>query len=195
MDRDAAQHLLSAAAAIQSDAARLNVDQVSRQGPIAFRSLITDLGLRQATERLYMDGHYARAVEEGMKYVAEQVRRRTSLTIDGAALMETAFSPGSPMLRLNDLKSQSDEDEQRGFMLIFSGSVAAIRNPRAHRHGHEDSPEVALELLIWTNHLTRLVSGARARRRPMRSSRAKSARTSSATATPAAPRSNGGTGA
>jgi uncharacterized protein (TIGR02391 family) len=176
MDRAAAHRLLTVAAALQADARglRLTVDLATTRA-IDFSSVVTDTGLRLATGRLYADGHYARAVEEGMKYVSEQVRRRTGLQINGTALMETAFGPKAPLLQLNDLKTQSDEDEQRGFMLIFSGSVAAIRNPRAHRHGHEDSPEVALELLGWANHLSRLIGSARLkRRRNTRSPRMKS---------------------
>ena len=59
------------------------------------------------------------------------------------------------MLRINDLGSSSKKDEQRGYMDIFAGVMAGIRNPRAHEHELEDEPEVALELIILANHLMR----------------------------------------
>ena len=40
--------------------------------------------------------------------------------------MENVFSPNKPILRFNELADQSDRDEQKGFMMMFSGAVAAF---------------------------------------------------------------------
>jgi Protein of unknown function (Hypoth_ymh) len=46
--------------------------------------------------------------------------------------MMTAFNEGDPKIKLNDLLTTSDKDEQLGFRHVFAGSMSAIRNPRGH---------------------------------------------------------------
>lgn len=46
--------------------------------------------------------------------------------------MMAAFSETTPKIKLNDLGTMSEKDEQRGFRYIFAGSMAGIRNPRGH---------------------------------------------------------------
>ncbi len=123
--------------------------------------------LRLATRRLFLDGHYARAVEEAFKCLNNAVKEKSGLSAkDGADLMRNAFSAGGPLLKLNDLRSTSKKDEQRGYMDLYAGAMTGIRNPRAHDHRLQDDPESALELIVMANHLMRKLDGAsRARRR------------------------------
>jgi uncharacterized protein (TIGR02391 family) len=64
---------------------------------------------------------------------------RSGLDVDGAALMQKAFSPNGPVLKFNDLSNQSDRDEQLGFMNMFSGAVSGLRNPRASNRSANSS--------------------------------------------------------
>ena len=80
--------------------------------------------------------------------------------MDGVALMQFVFSANSPVLMLNSFQSDSEKDEQRGYMDIFAGSMMGIRNPRAHEHELVDDPEVALEMLVMANHLMRKLHSA-----------------------------------
>lgn len=126
-----------------------------------FETLVTDSQLQQASGSLFRDRHYARAVEEAFKFLNSAVRDKSGITHqDGAGLMRTAFSANSPILKLNAWESQSEKDEQQGYMDIFAGSMTGIRNPRAHDHQLVDAPEVALELLILANHLVRKLNAA-----------------------------------
>ena len=59
----------------------------------------------------------------------------------------------------NDLQTQSDKDEQKGFMMLFSGAVAGLRNPRAHTF-MQDDPERALEFIAFVSLLAKLLDGA-----------------------------------
>ena len=121
-----------------------------------FDQLVTSDLLRQSSRALFADGHYARAVEEAFKCLNNAVKEKSGDTArDGAPLMRTVFSPNAPILKLNTLQSQSDRDEQQGYMDIFAGSMTGIRNPRAHEHSLVDAAEVALELLVLANHLMR----------------------------------------
>ena len=119
-----------------------------------FEELVTDSQLQQVSGPLFRDRHFARAVEEAFKYLNNAVKEKSEIdNQDGAALMRNAFSANSPVLFLNTFQSQSDRDEQQGYMDIFAGSMTGIRNPRAHDHQLADDPDVALELLVLANHL------------------------------------------
>ena len=126
-----------------------------------FDLLVTDNSIREASRELYLDGHYSSSVEKAFVRLNNEVKDRSGLVQqDGAGLMKTAFSANSPKLKLNEFRSQSDRDEQQGYMDLFAGSMTGIRNPRAHEHGLIDQPEVALELLVLANHLMRKVQAA-----------------------------------
>lgn len=123
--------------------------------------LIRDQSLRSTSRKLFMDGHYKQAVEEAYKCLNNFVKKRSGLHKDGADLMQQAFSENNPILKLNNLRSESERNEQKGYMLIFSGCMTGVRNPRAHEHMHTDSPEVALQLLMWASHLMTRASNAK----------------------------------
>lgn len=136
-----------------------------------FDVLITEQEVRDTTHRLFVDGHYALAVEEAFKCVNNLVKRRTSSAADGAGLMTAAFSANSPLLKLNAMSTQSQRDQQQGYMQIYAGCMTGIRNPRAHEHRYLDEPHAAIEMLALANHLYRLAreaSRTRARRRRTR---------------------------
>jgi uncharacterized protein (TIGR02391 family) len=73
--------------------------------------------------------------------------------------MERTFSPSSPILKFNSLQDQSDKDEQKGFMQMFSGAVSGLRNPRAHKIIRDD-PERALEFIAFISLLAKLLDEA-----------------------------------
>lgn len=58
-------------------------------------------------------------------------------------------------MKFNDLSDQSDRDEQKGFMMMFSGAVSGLRNPRAHGFINDD-PERALEFIAFVSLLAKL---------------------------------------
>lgn len=126
-----------------------------------FDTIVTDKELRDTTRTLFRDRHYALAVEEGYKALNNLVKNRTGLTGDGAGLMTKAFSADKPVLRLNELRTQSQRDQQIGYAQIFAGAMTGIRNPRAHEHRYLDEPHAALELLSLANHLFRQATEAK----------------------------------
>ena len=168
MDVRDVQDLLGLAKALQEVSAR-------EQRPTApalpnpqavFDALVTEPELREVSRQLFVDGHYAQAVEEAFKYLNNLVKRRSGLDADGSALMSKAFSLNKPYLKLSDLRTQSKKDQQLGYMQILQGCMTGVRNPRAHEHRYLDDPRNALELLGICNHLTRMVhASTRARHR------------------------------
>jgi uncharacterized protein (TIGR02391 family) len=139
-----------------ADEANDKADQVLQ----AYERLDLHPEIARASSDLYRDGHYANAIEDAVKALNNLVRLRSGLELDGAPLMETAFSPKKPKLQFNELRDQSDTDEQKGFMMMFSGAVAGLRNPRAHRI-IQDDPERALEFIAFVSLLAKLLDQAR----------------------------------
>jgi uncharacterized protein (TIGR02391 family) len=100
--------------------------------------------------------HYADAVEAALKELSNTVKglvlQRGGPELDGVALMQTAFSPNKPLIVLADLSTQTGKDMQRGYMDLFAGAMAAIRNPKAHGNV-TITPERALQLLFLASTL------------------------------------------
>ncbi len=123
-----------------------------------FDQMITETNLSAAVRPLFRDGHYARSVEEAFKFLNNAVKGRSGDALrDGQALMMNTFADAHPVLRLNRLRSQSERDEQMGYKFIYAGAMTGIRNPRAHEHDLRDDPDMALEMLVLANHLTRML--------------------------------------
>lgn len=94
---------------------------VEKQLPVdAFDQLVTDKALRKTVEKLYRDGHHARAVEEAYKFIDNLVKKTakqgdTNLT--GSKLMTAVFNGNTPILKINAGESTSERDEQIGLIL------------------------------------------------------------------------------
>ena len=131
----------------------------------AYNIVVTNNKLRKKTEKLFRDGHHARAVEEAFKLIDNLVKKKASLEntdLTGAKLMQNVFSANNPILKLNEGKSASEKDEQLGYMQILAGCMTGIRNPRAHETDWEDTEERALLLLAFANHLIDRISSSTA---------------------------------
>jgi len=88
--------------------------------------------------------HYADAVEAAFKELNTKVKaymkRATGQEFDGADLMQRAFSPNGPIIRLADLSTEDGRNIQQGYMQMFAGSMTGIRNPKAHSNIIIDAP-------------------------------------------------------
>jgi len=135
-----------------------------------YYNLVKDGELRKHTEKRFINGHYQDAVLEAFKYLNNYVKLRVrSTAADGASLMKEAFSAKSPILKLNDLLTESDKDEQLGYMEIFSGAMTGVRNPRAHENDFDNDPFIAVRLLGLADHLLQRAQQAKRAKRKRRS--------------------------
>ena len=93
----------------------------------------------------YEKGFFGDAVESSFKELNDAVKRIVRDTdgreMDGAAMMMTAFSPNNPIVRLTELKTETDKTIQLGYMQIMAGSMTGIRNPNAHANLNPDSTQ------------------------------------------------------
>lgn len=113
-----------------------------------------------ASRKLFADGHYSEAIFGGCKRLAEEVRQKSGLVTDGSALMATAFSANTPLLKLNNMSTQTERDEQQGYMHLAMGAMQAVRNPGAHAAAAGIDRKEALEVLSMISLLLRKVDAA-----------------------------------
>lgn len=104
-------------------------------------------------EKFIRSDEYSEAVRVAFLRVNNRVKNITGLSIDGASLMRTAFSPNSPFIKVNNLQSQEDLDEQEGLMYFFVGGVLAFRNPPSHDDEKSFSRESMISALSIANYL------------------------------------------
>lgn len=79
--------------------------------------------------------NYFHAVFEAVKSISAKIRKASDLTTDGGELVQQAFSSGKayyPLLAMNELKTETEKGEQRGFVNLLIGIFGTIRNPLAH---------------------------------------------------------------
>jgi uncharacterized protein (TIGR02391 family) len=110
--------------------------------------------------KLFVDGHYAQAVEESAKAVFQYLRSATSLNLDGAALATQAFSVRNPVLAFSDLSDETKRNEQVGFMEMLSAFAKGVRNPLAHTHGKLEEAQKAFEYLTVASLFCRRIDDA-----------------------------------
>src|ERR1700678_53315 len=93
--------------------------QVIAEHPFETRNIHPALPLGVA--KLFDDGHYAQATFEAFKFVDKEVARLSKSQESGFKLMMAALSDTTPVLKLNNLKSVTEKDEQKGFQFLFAG--------------------------------------------------------------------------
>jgi len=117
---------------------------------------VTEKEIVEVSRDLFASGHHSLAVQEAFKAVEKLVQSRaTAHSQSGTALMESVFSASKPKLYWSERHSQSQKDEQRGYMHLYAGSMLGIRNPVTHEFGWVDEAETALELILFAQHLLR----------------------------------------
>jgi uncharacterized protein (TIGR02391 family) len=129
----------------------------------------------EVSKSLFETGHYSEAIFAAFKAVTNFVQKKTGSNLDGKTLMAQVFSETSPMIRLNQLKTPSDKDEQEGFKFLFMGAVVGIRNPKAHDNVKQVDPYRTLEYLALASLLVKRVDEGvvkRSRKRPKASPKA-----------------------
>jgi uncharacterized protein (TIGR02391 family) len=86
----------------------------------------------------FLSEHYADSVEAALKEVNSVVKtivkERLNQELDGADLMNRAFSVNNPVISLDDPSTETGKNVQKGYMQIFAGAMTGIRNPKAHEN-------------------------------------------------------------
>lgn len=122
-----------------------------------FNSRGLHMNVEKSSRGLFVGGHATDAVRRAFQGVNNRVRKLASTTRDGHDLMAYAFKPESPVMRMTDMSSQSEIDEQRGLMYLMMGAMAAIRNPSTHDDAWalDGEQEAVLDALAFASLLHR----------------------------------------
>jgi uncharacterized protein (TIGR02391 family) len=127
-----------------------------------FARVVVEPEIVQVSRDLFVSGHYSLSVQEAYKAVDKFVKDKSgSSAATGTPLMEVVFSPNEPLLYWSDRKTASKIDEQKGYQRLYSGAMLGIRNPVTHEFNWVDDPELALELIVFAQHLLKKAKAAK----------------------------------
>ena len=79
-----------------------------------------------------MAENYFHAVFEATKSIADRLREITGVSDDGAPLVNNTFSTNTPLIKINDLVTETERSEHIGLSNVIKGVFSLIRNPTAH---------------------------------------------------------------
>lgn len=131
-----------------------------RQTLTAFENVRLHARIDAAASALYRDGHFKNAVFEAAIALQNAVQEKArEHGLDGTVLMEKVFSANAPVLAFTPCVTKDEQNEQRGWMFLYSGAIQALRNPRGHSLD-PDTPETALECLVFLSFLAKSLDRA-----------------------------------
>lgn len=102
---------------------------------------------------------YFHAVQEAAKSLSDRVRTMSGLTMDGAALFNTAFAVSNPYIAYNALRTSSEQNQQNGLKEMLCGVTHMVRNVTAHelRIHWDINEKEAVEILTQISYLHKLL--------------------------------------
>jgi uncharacterized protein (TIGR02391 family) len=122
----------------------------------AFGDLDIHPKIAAAAEKLVAGGYHANAVEDACKALQSVVQQKSNCNLDGKKLMERVFSLDNPILVVGDLTTETGRNEQHGMLMMASGAMMFLRNPRAHEL-RTDEPGRAIEYIAFLSMLAKIV--------------------------------------
>ncbi len=87
--------------------------------------------LKYCTAELLTE-NYFHSVFEAAKGISERVREMSGIDLDGTQLYNAVFSVSNPILKYNDLVSDSEKNQQNGLKEMLNGITHYVRNVTAH---------------------------------------------------------------
>lgn len=108
--------------------------------------------IRQHCLSRYKSKNYSDTILTAYKVVFNEIKDITTIkNLDGKPLAEKSFALDNPIIKLNDLVTESEKDEQKGFMLLLAGAALGIRNPKAHDLIDQEDEYRTLEYLSFAS--------------------------------------------
>mgnify|MGYP000951971052 FL=1 len=104
---------------------------------------------------------YTGAIIDSFFFLADLIREKTGLESDGVSLIGQALGGNKPKLKLNNLRTESEKDIQRGIEAILRGLFTAIRKPRSHGK-IEDSKQDMEIIILFLDYLLKIIDKSKA---------------------------------
>lgn len=125
-----------------------------------FHQRIKKVSQKQFKVRHYKDAILNSFIEviTRVKEVANSPKNGRNRDMDGDDLMNHTFGCDNqtPMIKLNELTTDLDKAEQRGFMYLYKG-ICGIRDKKAHLNFVQNNPSITIEYLSLASLLMRLL--------------------------------------
>lgn len=110
--------------------------------------------IKQLISKKFYGKHYADCVETAFKEINSRLkkiyRQERNEEKDGSSLMNAIFSPNNPLLKFEDITTETGRNVQNGYMQIFAGAMTGIRNPKAHDN-QTITKDAAIKRLIFAS--------------------------------------------
>lgn len=108
-------------------------------------------------QQLFLNGHINESVRKALEKYEAYVSSKSGLELKGKDLMAQAFALRNPVVKLNALATESERNEQEGFMLVSMGMMQWWRNTLSHGDKQQIPHHEALgRLFLVSNLLHRL---------------------------------------
>ncbi len=108
-------------------------------------------------QKLFMDGHINESVRKALEKYEVYVQKKSGVITIGKDLMAQVFCLKKQVIKLNALRTRSEQNEQEGFMHIAMGIMQWWRNTLSHGDEKQISHYEALgRLFLISNLLHRL---------------------------------------
>ena len=123
-----------------------------------FKELKLHEDIRKVSSKLFLDSHYDQAIFAAFKKVNNLIKEKSNQhSKDGKDLMLSTFTSKQPILKINNFVTESEINEQEGFMHIFAGAMQGIRNPQGHDDEIGENPWNTIELLCLASLLAKKI--------------------------------------
>jgi uncharacterized protein (TIGR02391 family) len=119
-----------------------------------------DSRLWASVQSAYEAGNYSAAILDSVHYLSELIRNKSGLDSDGHTLVGSALGGKNPIIKVNNLHTETDKNEQLGVEHLLRGVYSAIRNPRSHEK-RTDTCEVADVIISFVSYLAGLIDKSR----------------------------------
>ncbi len=107
-------------------------------------------------KRSYSSENYSTAILDSIQFIGDIIREKSGLPSDGANLIGDSFGGANPKIKINNFRTESEKNIQKGIEQILRGIYLAYRNPRSHSK-IEDSEKEAFETILFINHLLKII--------------------------------------
>ena len=112
--------------------------------------------LWESIKKSYLSEDYTTAILNAIAYLRDIIREKSNLELDGADLINQAFSGEHPKISVSNMETRNDKNIQKGLRELLSGIYTHIRNPRSHDK-YEDSKENAIAIILFVNYLLNII--------------------------------------
>ena len=126
--------------------------------PFDARNIHPDLPAE--VRRLFDSGHFPQATFAAFVYVDEEMQRISGSSEYGSSMMLKVLG-GTPPSRPAESRNDEVRDKRAGGVQVpVRGAMLGIRNPRGHKTGMVDDPDICLDHLSLASMLVRRLDEA-----------------------------------